>query len=128
MPPINPDRWRVLSPYLDEALDVSPDQRPAWLADLSARDSALAADLSSLLAGHVAVHDSGFLERAILDPGTTPVPTLAGHIVGAYRLVSHLGQGGTGSVWLAERCDGRFQGTAAVKLLNISLVGRAGEE
>ena len=33
-----------------------------------------------------------------------------------------------GSVWLAERCDGRFEGRAAVKLLNIALVGRAGEE
>ncbi len=33
-----------------------------------------------------------------------------------------------GSVWLAERCDGRFDGRAAVKLLNIALMGRAGEE
>ena len=32
-----------------------------------------------------------------------------------------------GSVWLAERSDGRFQGVAAVKLLNASLVGREGE-
>src|SRR5262249_10838217 len=36
--------------------------------------------------------------------------------------------GGMGSVWLAERCDGRFEGRAAVKLLNIALMGRAGEE
>ena len=33
-----------------------------------------------------------------------------------------------GSVWLAERCDGRFEGRAAVKLLNIAVMGRAGEE
>ena len=33
-----------------------------------------------------------------------------------------------GSVWLAERSDGRFDGRAAVKLLNLALVGRAGEE
>jgi serine/threonine-protein kinase len=32
-----------------------------------------------------------------------------------------------GSVWLAERTDGRFEGRAAVKLLNASLVGREGE-
>jgi serine/threonine protein kinase/tetratricopeptide (TPR) repeat protein len=127
MPSINPDRWRVLSPYIDEALDVVPDDRPAWLAALAARDSALAADLHAILARHQAVHDSRFLERAVLDPGT-PVPSLAGQIVGAYRLLSLIGQGGTGSVWLAERCDGRFDGHAAVKLLNISLVGRAGEE
>ena len=32
-----------------------------------------------------------------------------------------------GSVWLARRSDGRFEGHAAVKLLNVSLVGRSGE-
>jgi len=31
-------------------------------------------------------------------------------------------------VWLARRSDGRFEGQAAVKLLNASLVGHAGEE
>jgi serine/threonine protein kinase len=53
--------------------------------------------------------------------------TLAGTVVGAYRLVSLIGQGGMGTVWLAERCDGRFEGRAAVKLLNAALVGRVGE-
>ena len=128
MPPINPDRWRVLSPYLDEALDIAADERAAWLAALSARDSALAADLHTILARHRTVHESHFLERAVLDPRTASMASLAGQVVGAYRLVSPIGQGGTGSVWLAERCDGRFDGHAAVKLLNISLVGRAGEE
>src|SRR6266496_1264293 len=33
-----------------------------------------------------------------------------------------------GAVWLAARSDGRFQGQAALKLLNAALVGRAGEE
>ena len=33
-----------------------------------------------------------------------------------------------GSVWLAQRSDGRFEGRVAVKLLNASLVGRAGGE
>src|SRR5690606_28760061 len=28
----------------------------------------------------------------------------------------------------AERCDGRFKGRAAVKLLNVSLMGHGGEE
>src|SRR6185369_12906419 len=46
----------------------------------------------------------------------------------AYTLVSPIGAGGMGSVWLARRSDGRFEGTVAVKLLNASLVGRAGEE
>ena len=33
-----------------------------------------------------------------------------------------------GSVWLARRNDGRFEGIVAVKLLNAALVGRSAEE
>jgi serine/threonine protein kinase len=128
MPPINPDRWRVLSPYLDEALEIAADERAAWLASISARDAALAAELQTILAEHQVIHDSRFLEEAVIDPRATLLQSLAGHVIGAYRLVSLIGQGGTGSVWLAERCDGRFKGRAAVKLLNIALLGRAGEE
>src|SRR5687768_16744930 len=125
---ISPDRWRVLSPYLDEALDISADGRADWLASMSARDAALGTDLRAILDQHQALHDSGFLEKSVLDPRVPLVPSLAGQVVGSYKLVSHIGEGGSGSVWLAERCDGRFEGRAAVKLLNVALVGRAGEE
>ena len=123
---VNPERWRVLSPYLDEALDLPASERPGWLASIRARDVALAADLRAMLDEHQLLDDSGFLARAVLDPqGLT---SLAGQIVGPYRLVSPIGHGGSGSVWAAERADGRFQGRAAIKLLNIALVGREGEE
>lgn len=128
MPPISPERWRALSPYLDRALDLAADERAAWLMSVSAQDPALGADLRRMLARHQVVHDSRFLEEAVVDPRTMLAPSLAGHVVGSYRLVSLIGQGGTGSVWLAERCDGRFRGRAAVKLLNVALLGRAGEE
>jgi serine/threonine-protein kinase len=127
MPPISPDRWRALSPYLDQALDISADQRGAWLAALAARDAALARDLEAMLAERDTADDAGFLDGAILDQqGATP--SLAGQVLGAYRLQSLIGQGGSGSVWLAERADGRFEGKAAVKLLNLALINRAGEE
>jgi serine/threonine protein kinase/Tfp pilus assembly protein PilF len=54
--------------------------------------------------------------------------SLIGQTVGAYTIVSPIGQGGMGSVWLAKRSDGRFEGLAAVKFLNASLLGRKGEE
>ena len=57
--------------------------------------------------------------------GTTEV---AGQTVGPYTLISQIGQGGMGSVWLAERSDGRFERRVAVKFLNIALVGRGGLE
>ena len=128
MPPISPDRWRTLSPYLDEALEMADAERVAWLASIRARDTTLATDLQILLAEQDAVHTSGFLERAVLDSRLASSPSLTGQVLGSYRLVSPIGQGGMGSVWLAERCDGRFEGRTAVKLLNVSLIGRAGEE
>ena len=57
-----------------------------------------------------------------------PPATLAGQLVGAYTLEAPLGQGGMGSVWLARRSDGRFEGKVAVKFLNAALIGQAGEQ
>jgi serine/threonine protein kinase/tetratricopeptide (TPR) repeat protein len=128
MPRLSPDRWRVLSPYLDQALEIAPDERDGWFASIARRDPTIAADLQAILANQEVVKESHFLERPVLDRREAVSHSLAGQVVGSYRLVSFIGQGGTGSVWLAERCDGRFEGQAAVKLLNISLVGRAGEE
>src|SRR5262245_13469714 len=127
--PLTADRWRVLSPYLDEALEMPTRDRAAWLASITARDAKLGADLKALLAEHDAILETRFLEKVVpLAPRPVSPTSLAGQVVGDYRLLSLIGQGGMGSVWLAERCDGRFEGRAAVKLLNIALIGRAGEE
>jgi len=128
MRPLDPDLWRRLSPYLDEALEIDPEQRPGWLASLRTREPGLAADLEALLAECDAIEDTGFLE-GVVHVGVHPAPpSLSGQVLGAYRLLSVIGQGGMGTVWLAERSDGRFEGRAAVKLLNVAVMGRAGEE
>jgi serine/threonine-protein kinase len=68
----------------------------------------------------------GFLEnRQFAVPNTAG---LAGQTLGPYTLISQIGQGGMGSVWLARRSDGRFERQAAVKFVNIALAGRATEE
>ncbi|MEO6049855.1 MAG: serine/threonine-protein kinase, partial [Pyrinomonadaceae bacterium] len=43
--------------------------------------------------------------------------TVAGQEIGAYRIVSELGVGGMGSVYLAKRSDGKFDQQVAIKLL-----------
>ncbi|HET7699098.1 MAG TPA: serine/threonine-protein kinase [Vicinamibacterales bacterium] len=123
---LSADRWRALSPYLDRALDLTDEEREPWLDTVRRDDPALAADLQSLLAERDAIHDSGFLEgpAVMVDPAVS----LAGLRVGAYTLVSPIGRGGMGTVWLAERSDGLFTRKAAVKLLNAALMGRGGEE
>src|SRR5713101_2515546 len=126
MPAIGPEKWQALSPYLDQALEIAPAEREVWLATLRKQNPTLAADLRTLLKEHHALDEERFLQ---LD-AATPLgpPSLAGQTVGAYTLESPIGQGGMGTVWLAKRSDGRFEGQAAVKFLNVALLGREGEE
>ena len=109
---VDPARWQVLSPYLDEALDLSPEARRGWLEGLRGKDPALAADLQALLDEGAALSREGFLAGTL-----APVPeaSLEGSQVGANTLISALGRGGMGTVWLAERSDGRFTTAAAVR-------------
>lgn len=126
MSSLNPDQWQVLSPYLDEALTLSDDERARWLETMRAENPSLADKLRDLLNEYRSAEGKGFLENSPNIP--TLNKGLAGHVVGSYRLVSLVGLGGMGAVWLAERCDGRFERKAAVKFLNIALLGQGGEE
>ena len=58
----------------------------------------------------------------------SPEAGLEGRRIGAYTLLSHIGTGGMGTVWLAERSDGRFERRTAVKFLSLALTGRGGAE
>ena len=121
---LGPDQWQALSPYLDEALEMTEEERSDWLSGMRSRDPIRAEQLEMLLEEHCALSEKGFLENAI----KVDEPGLAGQTVGVYTLLSQIGQGGMGSVWLAERSDGRFDRKVAVKFLNIALIGRAGEK
>lgn len=123
-PAPNAAHWQRLSAALDELLDLDAGARATRLADLRAADAALAAELERLLAMQGRLADERFLEAgAVPQPDE---PTLAGHTLGAYTIERPLGAGGMGSVWLARRSDGRFEGLVAIKLLNLALLGRGG--
>jgi hypothetical protein len=55
------NRWQRLQPLLDQALDLSSEQRVPWLVALWKNDPDLADELILLLAGEVEADDSGFL-------------------------------------------------------------------
>ena len=124
MPILTPDQWHEINPYLDEVLELNPEQRAAWLLSLSNKDAKLASLVQVLLDEQQQLKREGFLEVSPLRAGVG----LVGQKVGAYTLISHIGQGGMGSVWLAERSDGRFERQAAVKFISIALTGPATEE
>jgi hypothetical protein len=77
---IPPDRWRALSPYLDQALDMAPDARAAWLASLHGLDASVVRDLRALLEEQDVANRSGFLDGAARGPHLADPPSLAGQI------------------------------------------------
>ncbi len=118
------DRWRLLSPLLDRALESSDGERERWLAALATGQPEIAAEVAALFEEARTLERDGYLEHPARPP---PGTSLAGQIFGAYTLERLLGRGGMGSVWLAHRSDGRFEGKVAIKLLNASLVGHGAE-
>ncbi len=118
------DEWRVLSPLLDQALALDGEDRQAWIR---AQEPEIAYRLEILLLEHSVLASDGFLETGVVElPSTTA--TLAGQTIGAFEVISQIGQGGMGSVWLARRNDGRFERQVALKFLNIALLGKEGED
>src|ERR1700722_8241867 len=104
---------RQMSPYLDEALELDPSTREAWLTNLENVRPEIARVVRELLNLQAAVQSSGFLERSLLPSDES----LIGKSIGAYTIERLLGRGGMGSVWLGRRSDDKFEGKAAVKLL-----------
>jgi eukaryotic-like serine/threonine-protein kinase len=124
-----PENWAQLSPLLDELLDLPEPNRLLRLAGLRAANPQLADELAALLTDSQNPRVKDFLAKPLPIPGVPAAEaTLAGQRLGPYLLLSPLGQGGTGSVWRARREDGRFTGEVAIKLLHLSLLGRAGAD
>lgn len=100
------------------AFDLEPAARVRWVARETGSDLTLRAEVERLLA---ADHDAaGPLDRPLLQQVSQldeEIDPRLGRQVGPYVLRALLGRGGMGSVYRAERSDGGFTQTVAVKLL-----------
>lgn len=120
-----------ISALLDASIDMIPSDREVWLATLERDDPKSAAILRGMFAAQVAYSADHFLEdmpSVPADPALGADSTLIGRQFGPYRVLSLLGHGGMGSVWLAERTDGLFRRQVALKLVHSALVSRVTAE
>jgi serine/threonine protein kinase len=117
------ERWKQVENIYHAALERQTATREAFLAEACAGDEELRREVASLL--DYDGQPASFIESPVLEVAArewadesfsqSHPPANAPSQVGAYRILSPLGRGGMGEVWLAR--DTRLGRKAAVKLL-----------
>lgn len=115
---MNPDLWRRAQPLFEEGRGLAPEAWDGFLTERCGDNEDLRREVRALLEGD-RLAPEGFLLREQGPPGSE---SLAGRSLGQYRLVRHLGTGGMGEVYLAERADAEIHKRVAVKVLRPALV------
>ena len=113
---MRPERWQKIDQLFHLALEQEPHRRTGFLEQECSGDESLRSEVEALISSHeepsnfietlVADVAAGLLTDATLSPGTN---------VAHYNVISLLGKGGMGQVFLAE--DTRLHRRVALKLL-----------
>ena len=114
--------WRRVLDAADRALELEPGERAGFVAQCSADDPALGAELAALLEGAEAAPllDTPAVPLAAPlfdEPLAFPAVIDTESRFGPYRIVRELGRGGMGAVYLAERSDDQYEKRVALKVL-----------
>ncbi|MBS1788170.1 MAG: serine/threonine-protein kinase [Acidobacteria bacterium] len=116
---MNPDRWARIDQLLDEAMELPSVERSAYLNHACPDDEELRQEIESLLAAHERAQakflNAPALEIAAQQLAANKDRSLIGQMLGAYSVLSVLGVGGMGEVYLAR--DTRLNRKVALKLL-----------
>ena len=123
------DRWQKIEEIFEVAVELPEDEREMYLdrecgGDLELRreiEQLISADISAdkfieepILGSHTLAN---FLDEQVNDIENSVPPHFLGRRIGAYRLVTELGRGGMGAVFLASRDDAEFKKSVAIKLI-----------
>ncbi len=123
---MRPERWRRIETLYYAAIDLSPDERGAFLARACADDPDLRGEIEDLLrhdarSGAPIAAAIDAVARLAQDDGDAIEP---GDMIGPYRIVERIGQGGMGDVYRAEQLA-PVQRQVALKLIKTGMDTRA---
>jgi eukaryotic-like serine/threonine-protein kinase len=114
--PLSPAQRARVDALLDDMFDLPEAERIANLRARRIEDSAVLAEVESLLRSASA--SGGFLSTPPKPPTEDLIPDgTLGLRLGAWRITRLLGRGGMGEVYEAARADGNFEQRVAIKLL-----------
>ena len=119
---MTPEHYQRIGPLFDGALELAPEQRGAWLEQACGTDTGLRGEVEKLLANYVESEE--FLSRPAMEIAAALIAekqhqSLLGQKIGHYQIVSLLGVGGMGEVYLAE--DTLLERRVALKVLATEL-------
>jgi len=109
-------RWDQLNEILASAMELRPEEQNEFVRGACAGDSALRAEVESLLA-HQHAADTLLEQPPAVNLFSLAPASMIGKHVGAYRIVSEAGQGGMAIVYRAERADSEYRKRVAIKMV-----------
>jgi len=117
--PLTPEQFSRLRQLWESVVDLPADQREAFVLQAAPGDPDLRQQVFRLLAAHEST--DRIFDRPLVDHlgiGSLAIhPPLDGRVLGAYRVIRELGQGGMGTVYEAVRADDQFTKRVAIKTL-----------